>query len=54
MCIVPARRLWEIAQNKINSMDVAKAIDSTMPDAFNFPEDLIFEVWRIAFEARHN
>ncbi|XP_011499033.1 PREDICTED: PDZ domain-containing protein GIPC1, partial [Ceratosolen solmsi marchali] len=52
--VVLARRLWEIAQNKINSMDVAKAIDSSMPDSYNFPEDFIFDVWKIAFEARNH
>ncbi|XP_014228737.1 PDZ domain-containing protein GIPC3 [Trichogramma pretiosum] len=49
---VLAGRLWDIAQNKINSMDLAKAIDSTMPDAYDFPDDFIFQVWKIAFEAR--
>ncbi|KAJ8688261.1 hypothetical protein QAD02_024056 [Eretmocerus hayati] len=52
---VLARRLWDIAQNKINSTDLAKAIDSSFSDyyASDFPEDLIFEIWRIAFQARN-
>lgn len=49
-----ARRLWKIAQNKINSMDLAKAIDCTLTDAFDFPKEFIFDVWKIAFEARKN
>ncbi|XP_014205452.1 PDZ domain-containing protein GIPC1-like [Copidosoma floridanum] len=51
---VLARRLWEIAQKKINSMDLAKAMDSALPDSYDFPKDFIFDVWKIAFETRKN
>jgi hypothetical protein len=45
MCFFPASQIWELAEGKSNTMELAEAIDSSDLEAFGFTDDFIFELW---------
>ncbi len=40
-----ASQIWELAEGKSNTMELAEAIDSSDLEAFGFTDDFIFELW---------
>uniref|UniRef100_A0A182MHU9 GIPC GH2 domain-containing protein n=2 Tax=Myzomyia TaxID=59140 RepID=A0A182MHU9_9DIPT len=48
-----ATQIWELGNNKINSMDFAEAIDASDLEAFGFTDDFIIELWGAITDARH-
>jgi len=45
MCFFAASQIWELAEGKSNTMELAEAIDSSDLEAFGFTDDFIFELW---------
>jgi hypothetical protein len=44
-CVLSASQIWELAEGKSNTMELAEAIDSSDLEAFGFTDDFIFELW---------
>jgi hypothetical protein len=44
-CVFSASQIWELAEGKSNTMELAEAIDSSDLEAFGFTDDFIFELW---------
>ena len=42
---VAATQIWELGENKDNTMDFAEAIDSSDLEAFGFTDDFVIELW---------
>ncbi|KAF0293096.1 PDZ domain-containing protein GIPC1 [Amphibalanus amphitrite] len=40
-----ATQIWELGENKENTMDFAEAIDSSDLEAFGFTDDFVIELW---------
>lgn len=47
-----ATQIWEMGQEKTNTMDFAEAIDSSDLEAFGFTDDFIFELWGAITDAK--
>ncbi|XP_023172833.1 PDZ domain-containing protein GIPC3 [Drosophila hydei] len=47
-----ASQIWELGDNKSNSMDFAEAIDSSDLESFGFTDDFIIELWGAITDAR--
>ena len=47
-----AIQIWELGENKNNSMDFAEAIDSSDLEAFGFTDDFIIDLWGAITDAR--
>lgn len=47
-------KIWELADNKTNSMDFAEAIDNSDLEAFGFTDDFIIELWGAVTDARRH
>lgn len=45
-------QIWDLANNKTNSMDFAEAIDNSDLEAFEFTDDFIIELWGAITDAR--
>ena len=43
MCL--ASQIWDLAEGKTNTMELAEAIDNSDLEAFGFTDDFIFELW---------
>lgn len=48
------QQIWDLANNKTNSMDFAEAIDSSDLEAFEFTDDFIIELWGAITDARRH
>ena len=42
---VIASQIWDLAEGKTNTMELAEAIDNSDLEAFGFTDDFIFELW---------
>jgi len=40
-----ASQIWDLAEGKTNTMELAEAIDNSDLEAFGFTDDFIFELW---------
>ena len=40
-----ASQIWDLAEEKTNTMELAEAIDNSDLEAFGFTDDFIFELW---------
>ncbi|KAH8340096.1 hypothetical protein KR067_009200 [Drosophila pandora] len=47
-----ASQIWELGDNKTNSMDFAEAIDNSDLESFGFTDDFIIELWGAITDAR--
>jgi len=47
-----ATQIWEMGQEKTNTMDFAEAIDNSDLEAFGFTDDFIFELWGAITDAK--
>ncbi|XP_030388243.1 PDZ domain-containing protein GIPC3 [Scaptodrosophila lebanonensis] len=47
-----ASQIWDLGENKSNSMDFAEAIDSSDLESFGFTDDFIIELWGAITDAR--
>ncbi|XP_017786765.1 PREDICTED: PDZ domain-containing protein GIPC3 [Nicrophorus vespilloides] len=47
-----ARQIWDMAENKLSSMDFATAIDDSDLETFGFSDELIIECWGVFTDAR--
>ncbi|XP_058459263.1 PDZ domain-containing protein GIPC3 [Malaya genurostris] len=47
-----ATQIWDLGNNKNNSMDFAEAIDASDLEAFGFTDDFIIELWGAITDAR--
>ncbi|EDW02283.1 PDZ domain-containing protein GIPC3 [Drosophila grimshawi] len=47
-----ASQIWDLGNNKSNSMDFAEAIDSSDLESFGFTDDFIIELWGAITDAR--
>lgn len=47
-----ATQIWELAQDKSNSIDFAEAIDNSDLEAFGFTDDFVIELWGAITDAR--
>ena len=48
----PATQIWEMGQEKTNTMDFAEAIDNSDLESFGFTDDFIFELWGAITDAK--
>ena len=49
---VSASQIWDLAEGKTNTMELAEAIDSSDLEAFGFTDDFIFELWGAITDAK--
>lgn len=49
-----SNKIWDLANNKTNSMDFAEAIDNSDLEAFEFTDDFIIELWGAITDARRH
>ncbi|XP_031630710.1 PDZ domain-containing protein GIPC1 isoform X2 [Contarinia nasturtii] len=49
-----AEQIWDLANNKTNSMDFAEAIDNSDLEAFEFTDDFIIELWGAVTDAKRH
>ena len=42
---VAASQIWDLAEGKSNTMELAETIDNSDLEAFGFTDDFIFEIW---------
>lgn len=47
-----ASQIWELGDNKSNSMDFAEAVDNSDLESFGFTDDFIIELWGAITDAR--
>lgn len=47
-----AIQIWELGENKNNSMDFAESIDTSDLEAFGFTDDFIIDLWGAITDAR--
>jgi len=47
-----ASQIWELAEGKTNTMELAEAIDNSDLEAFGFTDDFIFELWGAITDAK--
>ena len=50
--LIEASQIWEMGQEKTNTMDFAEAIDNSDLEAFGFTDDFIFELWGAITDAK--
>ena len=52
-CILfTASQIWELAEGKTNTMELAEAVDNSDLEAFGFTDDFIFELWGAITDAK--
>ena len=49
---VSASQIWDLAEGKTNTMELAEAIDNSDLEAFGFTDDFIFELWGAITDAK--
>ena len=49
---VSASQIWELAEGKTNTMELAEAVDNSDLEAFGFTDDFIFELWGAITDAK--
>ena len=49
---VTASQIWELAEGKSNTMELAEAVDNSDLEAFGFTDDFIFELWGAITDAK--
>ena len=47
-----ATQIWDLGQQKQNTMDFAEAVDESDLEAFGFTDDFIFELWGAITDAK--
>lgn len=47
-----ASQIWDLAEGKTNTMELAEAIDNSDLEAFGFTDDFIFELWGAITDAK--
>lgn len=47
-----ASQIWDLAEGKSNTMELAEAIDNSDLEAFGFTDDFIFELWGAITDAK--
>jgi len=47
-----ASQIWDLAEGKTNTMELAEAIDDSDLEAFGFTDDFIFELWGAITDAK--
>jgi len=47
-----ASQIWELAEGKTNTMELAEAVDNSDLEAFGFTDDFIFELWGAITDAK--
>jgi len=47
-----ASQVWDLAEGKTNTMELAEAIDNSDLEAFGFTDDFIFELWGAITDAK--
>ena len=47
-----ASQIWDLADGKTNTMELAEAIDNSDLEAFGFTDDFIFELWGAVTDAK--
>ena len=47
-----AAQIWELGQQKQNTMEFAEAVDESDLEAFGFTDDFIFELWGAITDAK--
>ncbi|MPC13166.1 PDZ domain-containing protein GIPC1 [Portunus trituberculatus] len=47
-----AAQIWELGQQKQNTMEFAEAVDDSDLEAFGFTDDFIFELWGAITDAK--
>ena len=50
--IFSASQIWDLAEGKTNTMELAEAIDDSDLEAFGFTDDFIFELWGAITDAK--
>ena len=50
--ILTAAQIWDLGQEKQNTMDFAEAVDESDLEAFGFTDDFIFELWGAITDAK--
>ena len=50
--IFAASQIWELAEGKTNTMELAEAVDNSDLEAFGFTDDFIFELWGAITDAK--
>ena len=50
--IISASQIWDLADEKTNTMELAEAIDNSDLEAFGFTDDFIFELWGAITDAK--
>ena len=49
---ISASQIWDLADGKTNTMELAEAIDNSDLEAFGFTDDFIFELWGAITDAK--
>ena len=49
---ISASQIWDLADGKSNTMELAEAIDNSDLEAFGFTDDFIFELWGAVTDAK--
>ena len=49
---ISASQIWDLAEGKTNTMELAEAIDNSDLEAFGFTDDFIFELWGAITDAK--
>ena len=52
MVFISASQIWDLADGKTNTMELAEAIDNSDLEAFGFTDDFIFELWGAVTDAK--
>lgn len=47
-----ASQMWDLAEGKANSMQLAEAIDNSDLQEFGFTDEFIIELWGVITDAR--
>lgn len=47
-----ATQMWDLAEGKANSMQLAEAIDNSDLQEFGFTDEFIIELWGVITDAR--
>ena len=51
-CLFSASQIYDLAEDKTNTMELAEAIDNSDLEAFGFTDDFIFELWGAITDAK--
>ena len=51
-CLFSASQIYDLADDKTNTMELAEAIDNSDLEAFGFTDDFIFELWGAITDAK--